>query len=419
MEIKKGAYGYLIFTAIAGPMMPVMLAIGGQTLNIYEFLFLAYLLAVPSSLALVFATKKQHRLLGYLKNKRDLALICLIGLLNYSFLEFGTTYAERFISVALATVVYRSWPLIMLVFLPFILRERISKYQILALLLGFASIYFAFAGGGLNIFTGSNTLIILFMIGVAVTSALAAVLAKKYSFDTESSIFLFSVANMAFFGILFLVNGAPVTRIPTSGIMAILYTGIVYNVLVAFTYYAALRRLRTTYVTNTIFLGPFVTFIYAALVIGQPLSIYYIVIALMVSSGILVQRLDTVGGSYKAKTAATAQHIALFDVTSAFIDTNVDSIHEVIKNGGKVLAIKVHSSKTEVLSKMLESGVIKEADEIVYYLDTDLGMVRESESKFIAEIMGKGDGERILMGAGNPDSSEQFLNRVNAWLQDH
>lgn len=411
MEIKSTAYVFLILTTVLGPMMPVMLAIAGQTANIYEFLFLAYLIAVPASLAVVFATKKQHRLIGYLKNKRDFGLICIIGLLNYALLEFGTTYAEKFISVALVTVVYRSWPLIMLIFLPFLLRERISRYQMAALMVGFLCLFLSFAGGGLGVLNSNSIVIIIFLVGIAVTSALAAVLAKKYAFDTTSSIFIFSVANLVVFGALFLASGAPFTfNIPTSGLIAILYIGIAYNVLVAIMYYSALRTLKTTIVANTIFFGPFITFVYAFLVLGQPFSIYYIGIALLVSFGLVLQRFDTKGGTYKAKSSSREHVPVIFDVTSAFINTKAEDVHRAIISGGKVLAIKVHESHLNEAKRLLGEALSKEtASKIVTYFDTDVERISEQEARFVAELLGKNNDEHVLMSAGNPDESERLF----------
>ena len=35
-----------------------------------------------------------------LKNRKDLAVVSVIGILNYFFLEYGLTYAEKFVSAS-------------------------------------------------------------------------------------------------------------------------------------------------------------------------------------------------------------------------------------------------------------------------------------------------------------------------------
>ena len=186
MNMKFLANSYLILALILGALLPVMLSLA-SSMNTYEFLLITYLIAVPTSLGFVIAAGKKDTLIGYLKNKRSFAAIAAIGLLNYAFLEFGLSYAERFVSASLATVIYRTSPVLMLLFLPLILKERITKYQIVALSLAFVGLFLALSGGSLQLVAGGDLLIIGFLIIVALAGALATVLIKKYMYDMESS----------------------------------------------------------------------------------------------------------------------------------------------------------------------------------------------------------------------------------------
>ncbi len=215
VDIKYLANTYLLFALLLGALLPVMLDIG-TSISTYEFLFLAYAVSIPTSLLFVLATGNGKKLVRYLSNKHDFAIIASIGLLNYAFLEFGLSYAERFVSSSLATIVYRTYPILMLLFVPFVLHERITKYQLGALCLAFVGLYIAIGGGTLQLFSGANMGIILFLIVVALAGALATVLVKRYVYDMETSMFIFNLANFAFFTLLFIYNGMPTSHLTCS-----------------------------------------------------------------------------------------------------------------------------------------------------------------------------------------------------------
>ena len=337
MRIKSIANIYLILALVLGAVLPVMFRVASQNINIYEYLMLTYAVALPVSFAYLVARKKTNRLIASIKNLKELAFIALLGLLNYGMLEYGLTYAEKFISVSLATVIYRSFPLLMLIFLPIMLRERISKYQIAALMLGFAGLYIALTGGSFSVFSNANIAIMALVVLIALASAFVTVAIKKYSFDMEIGIFIFNLATFAFFTALFFAAGAPFQPVNTSALSAILYVGIVYNVFVGLMYYGAIRMIKTTFVTNIYFLSPFLTFVFSWLILGEQIYLYYIAIAVLVSAGLLIQKFDTKGGTYAARKSGETAGRTFHDVTSAFVNTEAPLIYNAIKSGAGCL----------------------------------------------------------------------------------
>ncbi len=401
MEVKMLANTYLVLALLLGAMLPVMLSLA-TSMNTSEFLLITYALAVPASYALVVFMGKKEQLFGYLRNKKTLALIAAIGLLEYTFLEFGLSYAERFVSASLATVVYRSYPLLMLLFLPFVLKERITKYQVAALSLAFVGLYLALSGGSLSIFSGSNIDIIGFLIVVALTSALATALVKKYNYEMGSSMFIFNLANLAFFAMLFVAQGMPISPNTAGNLVPILYVGIIYNVLVGYFYFEALRMHKTTFLTNVYFLSPFITFVYSALILGEAIRPYYIAIAVLVTAGVLIQKLDKLGGSYIAKQKSRLRNFVIFDVSGAFANTGETAITRSLEAGGRVLAVSMPARH--------EGAVVKLAKEKNYgNVYTHSHKPIASEAKFVREIMGAKQDDMILFKVGDLDEGEEFF----------
>lgn len=405
MNVKARANGYLVTALFLGAMLPVMLSIA-NSMNTFEFLFLTFGVSSVASYALVNFTKKKSLLFTYLRDKKTLALLAAIGLLPYAVLDLGLSYAERFISASLATVVYRSYPLLMLLFLPILLKERITKYQIAALSLAFLGLYLAFSGGNIGFLGGSNSNIILLMVMVALASALAMPLIKRFNYEMSSCIFIFNLSNFVLFTVLFLIQGAPVSPNTLGNIVPILYVGIIYNVLVNFFYYEALRIHKTTFVTNIYFLSPFITIVYSNLILGEVIKPYYVVIAALVAVGIMIQRLDKVGGSYIPKKSRRPHDFFIFDVSGAFANTSEVAIANALKDGGRVLAVK--------LPEKHEARIMEMASER-QYANVFTGRHKQiaDEADFVKSVTGASTGDIVLMKAGDLDEGEIFFSEVS------
>lgn len=199
MNIKAVGYLFMITTLLTGTLLPIMLAIA-KNMNIFEFFLLVYAIQLPFSIILVYATKSQRKFIQSIKDIKLLSIILFIGLLTYTSIELLLLYAEHFVSASLATVVFRTSPLLMLLFIPSVLMERLSKGQLVALLLGFAGLYIALMNSNFpGVFNNSNIFIILLLVVAALGYALANVLGKKYSFNMVSGILIFNISFLVFF----------------------------------------------------------------------------------------------------------------------------------------------------------------------------------------------------------------------------
>ncbi|MDE1762078.1 MAG: EamA family transporter [Candidatus Micrarchaeota archaeon] len=406
MRLNALAYVFLISSILLGALVPVAFGFGTK-MNIPEFLFLVSIAASATMLVFVVLKGRTSRLIEYLTNPRDLGVIAAIGILQYAVWGYGFLYAERFVSVSLAAAIYRTFPLLMLIFLPFVLRERVTKYQVAALGLALLGLVIALSGS-LNISAGSDFPIILLLIGVALSNAFTSVMIKKMMFDIYSSMFLFNITNSILFGSIFLLGGFSPSPISASELIAIAYMGVVGFSTLGVMYYSALRMLKTTLVTNLYFLSPFLTFIYSFFIFGEAIRPYYIAIAALVGVGLFLQKADALGGTYLQKGKQEAQTI--FDVTSAFINCEEERINSVIKRGGRVLAVKMSAKHKEALNMAIFSQ-----NGFRTHLYTDLhNTIKRDEAQFIREIMGIEQGEIALLSAGEPTQSEQELRELSA-----
>jgi len=206
--------------------------------------------------------------------------------------------------------------------------------------------------------------------------------------------------------LLFLLNNPQFGGLTMTSIAAILYVGVVYNVFVGFMYYGALRMLKTTFVTNIYFLSPFITILFAYLVLGEAIMPYYLVVAGLVAVGLLIQRFDKKGGSYLPDKSKALRRVTLFDVTGAFLNTTEAAISDTIQGGGRVLAVKVPQKHKEKVASMLQSGEYSNVFTHEHPAITD-------ESMFVKDVLGAGNDDIVVMKAGSLKEGEAFFGKLD------
>ncbi len=239
--------------------MPIAFDIGGSSLDTVSYLFLTFLTGSAVSFMLVLFMHRLGKLKEILKERRLLAKIAAIGLLNYVFAFILLTYGTVNTSASFGGVMYRMWVLLSILFIPLVLKVKVNIYQIASLLVAFAALYIAMTNGTLLSINSGELPFIIILIFAAASAALSNVMMKTTSADLASEIFIFNSISLIF--ILFLM---PFVRIDLSlslpSIAAVLFAGAINCTIGAFLFFYALRGLDVTVVGNATLLIPFLTF---------------------------------------------------------------------------------------------------------------------------------------------------------------
>lgn len=401
MEIKLKAYAYLVASLIIGSFTPALLVLTQGT-NPFELFMLAALVSIPFGLLLVARKKKLDSLRALFRDRKKLLYVVIASLLIYVTYEYGIAYAEHFISSSLTTVIFRINPLLMLMFLPIFLRERLSKRQVLALGLAFVGILIGFSGGNfLGIFNNPNAPIILLALFLALGYALASVIIKWQMLDSDLWISASAFVLAAFFMLLFVGTGARFAPLSGTDIGIVIYIGLT-NVFSFYMYLYAFKALKTTVVTNIFSISPFLTIVWASLVFGDQFQLYYLAIAGLTLVGVYIQMSDKVGGSYLAKRGSKARNFTIFDMSGAFADTGEVAIAAALRNGARVMAVKLPSRyRNTVERRVREGGHTK--------VFTGEHPSITNEVGFMKDVMGANPNDMILMKVGSFDEGEAFF----------
>ncbi len=406
MDIKKKAYAFVIITLFAGALIPILLTVSRST-NIYEFFFGIYAVSLVASLAFLAYMGKVGELSKILREPKKVAIICLIGLVSYLPIGFGIAYAEKFIAASLVTAIFRTSPLLMLLLLPPLLREKLSKYQIAALVLAFVGLYIGVsAGNPMGVLQNSDLGIVVFMILMAFGYALSMILIKRYVFDISVVIAISMMAMFALFAVLMVINGFPLYAMTLPQISVVLYMGVISNVFSFYMYFTSLRPIKTTLFANVYFLSPFITFIFAYLFLGEVIQSYYIAIALFAGAGIILQGFDKTGGGYLASSKeGNVWRMAIFDVTGIFANTGEIGINSAIKDGGRILAVKLDGRYGGRVNDL-----IAEEETEGVYMDSHEEIA--DESRYVKDVLGAKSGDIVVMKAGTLEECERFFENL-------
>lgn len=405
MEIKTIAHIFLIVSLFSGSSTPVLLALVTRV-NLFEFFFVASAAGVCSSMALLIMRGKVHKFRLFSKNRRKIVSAAIAGVLSFFPIEYGIEFSEHYITPALTTAIFRTSPLLMLGPLPTLLRERLTKYQIIALSLGFFGLYIGVTGGNLISISQAEFGAVVFMIVMAFVYALSSVMVKKDVFNLEV---FFVVANLAFFffaGIAFIAAGIPLAPLKMGDVVLAVYIGAFLNVYSFYMYFYSFRILRTTLVTNTYLFAPFITFVYLAIVFEAAIKPYYLLIAGAVGVGMVIQQLDKRGGSYlPTGKYPQVRNMTISDVTAIFESSKINSVALAIERGEKVLATKFNTK-----SKPLVDGLLNSIKPKNVFLSAQESGAREVA--FIRYRLKAGKSDIILYKAGPPEEVEELFANI-------
>ncbi len=407
MKLRNRAYAYLVTALLIGSLTPVLLAQTGGT-SMPEFFLVASVLSIPVGLALVLSRKKTRDVAALAGNGRKLFFLAMAVLLMYVPYEYGIAYAEHFVSASLATVIFRANPLFMLALLPIFLRERLSKRQVLALSLAFVGVLIGLSGGNFSSLLAGNASapILAFLLLMAFGYAFANVVIKWQMFDTDVLLSLSGIILSVFFGLLFVAGGARFAPLTAADMSIIAYLAVT-NIASFYMYFYALKTLKTTMVMNVFAFSSFLTMGYAAALFAEQIKLYYLAIAALVSAGIIIQRSDKIGGSHLSKSfSEKLRDSVIFDVTGAFADNGNVAISSTIKNGGRVLAMRVDGRHRD----LIDSLAIDESNRNLF---TESHPAVSEESDFVKQTVDARDGDIVVIKVGSIEEGEGFFSDLS------
>jgi drug/metabolite transporter (DMT)-like permease len=224
------------------------------------------------------------------RNRRDLMLLALTGVLSFS-LNYGLVFwGEQYISSGLAALLQSTLPAFGLIIAHYYLpRERMTLPKILGVLLGVLGVAVIFSNqlqvSGPKALWGSAALVVS-----AFCAAYANVLVKTYGLNLQPSVL--AAGQMVFGLIPLLLIGIPLEGNPLKfhwtpiALISLLYLAIVGTVIAFLSYYWLMHNMEVTKTMLIALVTPVVAVVLGMLVLKEQLHWRTLVGGAMIMSGI-------------------------------------------------------------------------------------------------------------------------------------
>lgn len=383
----------------------VALKVIGGSQSTFSLLFLSFSLA---SLVSWFLTIRLDELSGFkniFKSRRNAAVTAVGGILTYALPSILLSIGAAHISASLSSVLFRSWVLFTIPFIPLFLKTKINKYQVAAVALGFVSVYIAMTQGSLlNVKMQSLPFLMIIFLS-AISVALGNLIIKSRNTPPMAQMLFFDICAAVAFGAVSIFAGQAslgfiLAQMTAPNLLAIAFLGVVSYSIGSYFYLYALKVFDPVFVGNASLLAPFITFFFAAILLHETLQPYYIVLAVVVLAGVGIQQLSR-SKAYERTSKRTSSPL-IFDITGAFIDNKHPDLQAYLKSSGRALATKLKGG--------LHIDVEEKRNGCLFFTTKQPPeFVRKEEVEFIESILCPARDELVLVSVGDIDKAEKAL----------
>lgn len=278
-ERLKG-YIYLGITIFIFSTLEVVSSSLKGLIHPFQLIFIRFLLG--GLVLLPFVIVKKEKI-----SKKDWLFFAALGILN-TVISMGSLQLSIYMGKAsTAAILISSNPIFVVMFSHIILKENISKNNIICMILGFIGIIMIIYKPDS---TGDNPLSLLLGVIASMTFALYTVLGKNKA-ENISSITMISLS--AIIGSIFtipilLYMELTIFYIPKEGFFRIMYLGLILSGFAYITFIEALKILSASKGSMVFFLKPAVATILAVIFLGESISLRIIFGMVLVAVGILI-----------------------------------------------------------------------------------------------------------------------------------
>lgn len=285
----KKAYGFAAVSIVCWSSLATISKLLLGTMDSMQILSVSALFAALALLAVNLISGKLKTLKQY--KPKDFLIMALIGLpgtfLYYVFLYGGTAR----LLASQAFIINYLWPIMSVVFACILLKEKMTWRRILAIVLSFIGVIIVTAGGGLDSLGGDTLVGALLCVLGAVSYGLFTALHQRFCYDK-------TVAMMVSFFVAFVLSSGynlaaghtvPLDWLPLLGFV---WNGVFVMALASVTWALALDSGKTAKISNLAYITPFLSLIWTAVFLHEPITLYAVLGLLVIVLGIFIQLKD-------------------------------------------------------------------------------------------------------------------------------
>ncbi len=387
----------------------ILLQIGGSTIGLIPQLFYAFLLGFAASLTISLIMDRGRGLVSMISKPKILVAIIVVGIVNNALNRFLLGEGTLGTNPSISSIIQRSWLIVVALLTPLVLKQKINRMQMFAILIGFIGVYIVVSGGTLLSFDYAQAPYMGFVFISAMCSAFATLAMSKYTFDIYGATVLFNLASLVFMGLLAMTTHTSlIVSFPVSAVFSVAFFGIFGFGIATNLYYHSIKMYGPQMVGNALLVIPFGTFILSAVILNTPIRIYYVLSAIFITAGIILQKYYSAVPE-RITSKQKLEKITIYDITGAFAKNKNPAIANQIFGGNKALAIKLD----DVPDKNIDYSIFDKYGCVAFTTKSPHRNVKKYEIDFVSRLMKLKEGETALIGLGNPkkleDAFEEFF----------
>lgn len=241
------------------------------------------------------------------KDKKSIRLYVFLGFFSFV-IPFGLVYwAEQYIASGLASILFAVYPLLVLVFSKFAIKEsEIGVYQTIGVLLGFAGLIIIFSAG-ISFNIDYNFWAMLAVFSSATLQAGVAVVIKKYGGHLNPLSMNFIpvlIAGISLTGLALFTEDISSWRFTNEAFLSLVYLAFFGTVLTFTTFYWLLQRMNVVILSLSSFISPIIAVILGWLILNETLTLRDLLGSSFVLIGILFANFKGLKNYYLLKLAS-------------------------------------------------------------------------------------------------------------------
>lgn len=245
--------------------------------SLFAFIFLLIVNIIKKNLKEL----KKYKTKDYIQ----LFFIGLLGTFLYNlFLYLGINKMQA----SQAFIINYLWPIMTVLFACIILKEKMTKRKIIAIIFSFIGVMIVTANGNILSIEKNSYIGAFYCILAAISYGLFSVFNKKKSYDKHISMMIFYFFSFIISLIYIIIFKA--WYIPqTNQLLGLFWIGFFTSAIAITSWALALEKGDTAKISNLAYITPFLSLIWTALILKEKIKIYSVIGLIMIVLGIFIQ----------------------------------------------------------------------------------------------------------------------------------
>lgn len=219
---------------------------------------------------------------------RDFLSMSILGFIGFFLYNFFYLLGIDILPSQQAMIINYLWPAMIIVFSCVFLKEKVTAPKFIAVALSFAGIAIVAINGNFEALLGSDLKGVICCLCAAVCYGFYASMNKKQTYNKEIAIMVSFAVSGVVASVIALTSGG-IPQMSTGTLLGLMYDAVFVNAIGYTSWMIALEYGNTAVISNLAYLTPFISLVFAKIILNEEISLYSMAGLLLIIVGIVVQ----------------------------------------------------------------------------------------------------------------------------------